>query len=63
LADVRSLIGQLPKDAWARLTWQGVANQLDAEARGADPADVAVAWQLVPMLEKVTFRKKRAAIV
>jgi len=52
LADVRSLIGQLPKDAWARLTWQGVANQLDAEARGADPADVAVAWQLVPMLEK-----------
>jgi len=42
LGDVRSLLGHLPKDVRARSTWQGVANQLDAAARGADPADVAV---------------------
>ena len=58
LGDVRSLLGHLPKDVRARSTWQGVANQLDAAARGADPADVAVALQLVLMLEKVEFRRK-----
>ena len=40
----------------ARSTWQGVANQLSAAARGADPADVTVALQLVLILEKVEFR-------
>ena len=47
LADVRRLFGHLPKDVRARSTWQGVAAQLDAAARGADPADVSVALQLV----------------
>jgi hypothetical protein len=38
---------------------QAVEDQLDAAARGdAEPNDVAVALQLVPMLEKVTFRRK-----
>jgi hypothetical protein len=58
LADVRKLLGHLPKDVRARSTWQGVANQLDAAARGADPADVGIALQLVLMLEKVEFRRK-----
>ena len=43
LADVRKLLGHLPKDVRARLTWQGVANQLHAAARGGDPGDVTVA--------------------
>jgi len=46
LGDVRKLLSHLPKDVRARSTWQGVANQLDTAARGADPADVAVALQL-----------------
>jgi hypothetical protein len=58
LADVRSLLGHLPKDVRARSTWQSVADQLDAAARGADTGDVAVALQLVLMLEKVEFRRK-----
>jgi len=58
LADIRSLLGHLPKDVRARSAWQSVASQLDAAAGGADPADVAVALQLVLMLEKVEFRRK-----
>lgn len=46
LRDVPSLLGHLPKDVRARSTWQGVAAQLDAAARGADPADVSVALSL-----------------
>jgi len=46
LGNVRKLLVHLPKDVRARSTWQGVANQPDAAARGADPADVAVALQL-----------------
>jgi hypothetical protein len=56
LGDVRSLLGHLSKDVRARSTGSGVANQLDAAERGADPADVAVASQLVLMLERATFR-------
>lgn len=58
LADVRSLLGHLPKEVRTRSTWQGVTAQLDTVARGGDPADVAVALQLVLMLEKVEFRRK-----
>jgi len=48
----------IPKDFRAKSTWQAVADQLTTAARGADPADIAVALQLVLMLEKVTFRQK-----
>ena len=58
LADVRKLLDHLPKDVRARSTWGSVAAQLDAAARDGDPADVAVALQLVLMLEKVEFRRK-----
>jgi hypothetical protein len=58
LADVRKLLGHLPKEVRARSTWRGIAEQLDIAARGGDPNDVAVALQLVLMLEKVPFRRK-----
>jgi hypothetical protein len=41
-----------------KTTWQHVAAQLDAAARGADAVDAAVALQLVLMLEKVPFQRK-----
>jgi hypothetical protein len=47
LADVRELLGHLPKGVRERSTWQRVAAQLDLAARGgADPADVSVAMRL-----------------
>jgi hypothetical protein len=59
LADVRKLLGYLPKDFRARSTWQGIATLLNDAARGdALPNDVAVALQLVLIIEKVTFRRK-----
>jgi hypothetical protein len=58
LADVRKLLDHLPKDVRDRSTWRSVTNQLDAAARGADPANVTVALQLVLMLERVTFQRK-----
>jgi hypothetical protein len=58
LADVRELIGHLRNEFRSKATWQSVIGHLNAAARGADPADVSVAPQLVLMLEKVTFRRK-----
>jgi hypothetical protein len=51
LADVRTLLGHLPKETRAKSTWQHVAAELDKAAAGADPADVSVALLLVLMLE------------
>src|SRR5215472_10121678 len=53
LADVRALIGHLPAATQQKETWRHVAAQLDAAARGSDPADAAVALQLVLMMENV----------
>jgi len=59
LADVRKLIGHMPKEFLDRSTWQRIAALLDDAASGeATPNDVAVALQLVLMLEKVEFRRK-----
>ena len=59
LADVRKLIGHKPKEFRDRSTWQRIAALLDDAASGeATPNDVAVALQLVLMLEKVEFRRK-----
>jgi hypothetical protein len=58
LADVRALIGHLPKASRAKPTWQHVAAELDKAAAGADPADVSVALQMVLMLENVECRGK-----
>jgi hypothetical protein len=56
LADVRTLLGHLPKETRAKSTWQHVAAELDKAAAGADPADVSVALRLVLMLENVECR-------
>jgi len=61
LADVGALLGHLPKETRAKSTWQHVAAEVDKAARGADPRDVAVALQLVLMLENVECRPARAA--
>jgi len=59
LGDVRKLIGHMPKEFRTRPPWQRVAALVDDAARGvADPADVAVALELVLIMEKVTFRAK-----
>jgi hypothetical protein len=49
LADVRELMRHLPPDHRNRSTWRVVADDLQAAARGADPAEVAVALRLALM--------------
>ncbi len=58
LADVRALIGHLPKATRDKETWQHVAAELDKAAAGADTVDVSVALQMVLMLENVECRPK-----
>lgn len=56
LADVRELLGHLPKDYRAKETWQHVAKTLDEAARGGDALDVAVALKLVLSMEGIMSR-------
>jgi hypothetical protein len=56
LADVRTLLGHLPKEHRAKETWRHVAKTLDEAARGGDPVDVAVALKLVLSLEHIACR-------
>jgi hypothetical protein len=59
LADVRSLIGHLPKEARAKDTWQHVEAELDkAAAAGGDTTQVSIALHMVLMLENVECRLK-----
>jgi hypothetical protein len=54
LGDVRTLIERhMPKEFRDKSTWRHVAAELEAAAGGADVDDVAVALQLVLMLERV----------
>jgi hypothetical protein len=53
LADVRTLLGHLPKDYRAKDTWQHVAKTLDEVARGHDPLDVSVALRMVLGMEGI----------
>ena len=58
LADLRKLLGHLPKDTRARDTWQHVEAELKkAEATG-DTTQVSIALQMVLMLENVEVRLK-----
>jgi len=43
VADVRALLGHLPKASRQKSIWQHAAAELDKAAVGADTADVAVA--------------------
>jgi hypothetical protein len=58
LADVRVLLGHLPKASREKSTWQHVAAEIDKAAAGADTADVSVALQLVLSLEGVECKVK-----
>jgi len=59
LADVRKLIGRMPMDFRTKETWQRIAALVDDAARGdTDPADVAVALQLVLIMENVPVQPK-----
>jgi hypothetical protein len=53
LADLRELLKHLPKGHRQRSTWQHVAKQLAAAARGGDINDVVVPLLLVLQLERV----------
>ncbi len=56
LADVRALIGHLPRSARGKSTWQHVRSELDKAAAGADTESVSVALQMVLSLERVECR-------
>jgi hypothetical protein len=58
LADVRTLIGHLPKETRARSTWQHVEAALKQAAAGGDTAELWAALQIVLMLENVEYRLK-----
>jgi hypothetical protein len=60
LADVRELLGHLPKDHRAKTTWQHVAKTLDEVARGGDPVDLVVALRMVLLLEGIESRARWA---
>ncbi len=53
LADVRTLIGHVPKERRALATWRHVEKYLAAAAAGGDVRDAAIALRLVLMMEGV----------
>ena len=55
LADVRKLLGHIPKERRQLSTWQHVEKTLQACAAGDDPANISVALQLVFRLERVPY--------
>jgi len=61
LADVRKLLGHLPKKTRARDTWQHVETEMKKAAAGGDAAQVYVALQMVLQLENVEYQMKEAA--
>jgi len=56
LADVRTLLGHLPKETRARDTWQHVEAELKKAAADGDTTQVSIALQMVLMLENVECR-------
>jgi hypothetical protein len=59
LADVRKLIGHLPKDHRAKSTWQHVEEYLNKAARGeVETIDVTVPLRMVLSMENVECRPK-----
>ncbi len=56
LADVRTLLGHIPKERRQLSTWQHVDKTLQACARGGDPANISVALQLVLQAEGVPYQ-------
>ena len=58
LADLRTLLGHLPKEALAKSTWQHVDAELNNAAAGGDTAELWAGLQIVLMLEGVEYRLK-----
>jgi hypothetical protein len=56
LADVRTLIGHVPKERRALDTWRHVEKCLNAAATGGDIKDATIALRLVLTLEGVPCR-------
>ena len=56
LADVRTLLGHLPKETRAKDTWQHVETDLKKAAAGGDMAQMWVALQTVLQLERVEYK-------
>jgi hypothetical protein len=59
LADVRTLLGHLPKETRARDTWQHVQAGLKQAAAGGETTELWAALQMVLMLENVEYRLKK----
>ena len=59
LADVRALIGHLPKDTRAKDTWQHVEAELKKAAASADTTQIWVALQMVLQLEHIEYTTAR----
>jgi hypothetical protein len=59
LADVRTLLGHLPKETLAKSTWQHVEAQLKQAAAGGDTTEFWAALQMVLMLEGVEYKLLR----
>jgi hypothetical protein len=58
LADVRTLLGRLPKETRAKSTWQHVEAGLKQAATDGDTPELWAALQMVLMLENVEYRLK-----
>jgi hypothetical protein len=58
LADVRALVGHLPKETRARDTWQHVEARLNQAATDGDTTELWAALQMVLMLEGVEYQLK-----
>jgi hypothetical protein len=59
LADVRTLIGHLPKKTRAKSTWHHVEAQLKQAAAGGDTTEFWAALQMVLTLEGVEYKLLR----
>jgi hypothetical protein len=58
LADVRTLLGHLPKETRAKGTWQLVEAKLKQAAASGDTTELWAALQMVLMLEGIEHRLK-----
>jgi hypothetical protein len=58
LADVRKLLGHLPRATREKSTWLYVADRLNEAARGAPVTDVALPLRMVLSMEGIACRRK-----
>jgi hypothetical protein len=58
LADVRTLLGHLPKESCAKSTFQHVVSCLAEAARSGETIDVSVALRIVLQMKGVDCRPK-----